>query len=764
MIPYEKLDRFQKEAIERLKAGYNVIVSAPTGTGKTAIIDHVIVDWIKEGERIIYTGPLKALCNQKYRDFSALLGEENVGLITGDEVINETAPMLVMTTEVLRNMLQEDTLHPLPKMVVFDEIHYIADEQRGAAWEESIVLLPSETQILGLSATVPNAEELAAWVEVVKGKETVVIRHSERAVPLRMFGIIKETGIAPLPKVRRIVERQRSRKRTFRAVQHTEIISELEEKGLLPALYFLFNRRKVEVYARELGSYKNFSTNAEKRQIRSFINSYLQTVPEEAVPFIERMRPLLLKGIGYHHAGLVPHAKRLIEMLFEKRLLKVVYCTSTFALGVNMPARTVCFDSVIKFDGSTFRPLKNLEFFQKAGRAGRRGIDKEGYVVVRFDPREHEEIPVYDERFIEPVESSFRLSYNSIVNLLAKEPLERIYQFLNSSLWSFQHEEEKEKIKRELILYKEKLASLPSFNCEYQQELMDARRAELESIIEKDKSIIASIDEALKEEGLSKRRKKRLLEKRRCAVEEMIRSEYALKALRLENCEFCIHKRECRATERKRKYYAKKIAQLEKELRYLDSYLVQEFEGKCRVLQELGHCDDELNLKFGAEVVRRLHIEELLVAELILEGFFDNLDPHLVSAVLTCIGREPDRLKSGKSRYLPKGVRKEIEELADFIKEVEARHLGAPVSCDINWGFADAAYLWSMGEELSSIVKRTGMYEGDIISAMRQGLDLCRQLKRVYAELPGFRDMPAWETIREAYSCMEKPILREFSP
>ena len=153
MIPWEKLDRFQKEAIEKLREGYNVIVSAPTGTGKTAIIDHVIVDWIDQGHRIIYTGPLKALCNQKFRDFGKLLGEERVGLITGDEVVNETAPMLVMTTEVLRNMLQENTLYPMPKMVVFDEIHYIADEQRGAAWEESIVLLPTDTQILGLSAT-----------------------------------------------------------------------------------------------------------------------------------------------------------------------------------------------------------------------------------------------------------------------------------------------------------------------------------------------------------------------------------------------------------------------------------------------------------------------------------------------------------------------------------------------------------------------------------------------------------------------------------
>ncbi len=764
MIPFEELDDFQKEAIERLREGKNVIVSAPTGTGKTAIIDHVIVDWIDQGERIIYTGPLKALCNQKFRDFSALLGQEQVGLITGDEVVNETAPMLVMTTEVLRNMLQEDTLYPLPRMVVFDEIHYISDQQRGAAWEESIVLLPPDTQILGLSATVPNAQELATWMEVIKGRETVVVKHTKRAVPLKMFGIIRETGIAPLRKVRRLVERHRGRKKLFKAVSHTEIISELEEKRLLPALYFLFNRRKVEAYARELGGYKSFVTNAEKRAIRDFINGYIEDVPDEAVPFIERMRPLLMKGIGYHHAGLVPHAKRLIEVLFEKRLLKVVYCTSTFALGVNMPAKTVCFDSVVKFDGSSFRPLKNIEFFQKAGRAGRRGIDTEGYVIVRFDPKDHEEIPLYDERRIEPVESSFRLSYNSVVNLLSKEPLEKIYQFLNSSLWSFQHEGEKEALKRELMRYKEKLEALPTFTCEYSEEFLDARRLELEEIIERDKKIVASIEEALKSEELSRRKRKRLLEKRRVAVEEIIRSEYSLKSLRLESCEFCIHKRECRATERKRKYFTKKINQIERKLRYLDSYLIQEFEGKCRVLQEMGHCDEELNLKFGAELIKRLHIEELLVAELVLEGFFDGLDPSMVGAILTCIGKEPDRMKSSKSRFLPRRIRKEVEEMADFIREIEERHLGSAQSCQINWGFADAAYLWAEGEELSSIVKRTSMYEGDVISAMRQGLDLCKQLKRVYLEVPGFKETPAWENIKEAFDRMEKPILREFSP
>ncbi len=763
MIPYEKLDDFQKNAIKELKQEKNVIVAAPTGTGKTAIIDHVVEDWLKEGHRIIYTGPLKALCNQKFRDFSQLFGEENVGLITGDEVVNERAQMLIMTTEVLRNMLQEETLFPVPKLVIFDEIHYISDDQRGAAWEESIVLLPYETQILGLSATIPNAHELAAWIEIIKSRETVVVEHFKRAVPLKILGITRETGLNSFNKVKRFVEKSKSNKRVFRPVGHIEIINELQEKGLLPALYFLFNRKKVEAFAKELGTYKNLLTNREKIEVRNFVNAYMEELSEEVRPFIERIKPLLLKGIGYHHAGLVPQAKRIVEMLFERKLLKVVYCTSTFALGVNMPAKTVCFDSVIKYDGNSFRALKNLEFFQKAGRAGRRGIDSIGYVIVRFDPREHEEIPMYDERYIEPVESAFRLSYNSIVNLLSREDKNQIERFLNSSLWSFQHEEEKEKLKKELLKYKRRLEALPVFECEFKEEFMEIKKTELETLIERDKKILNSIEEALEEKDISKRKRRRLLEKRKAVTEEILRTEYILKSLRLESCEFCTHKIECRATERKRKYFTKKINQLEEKLRYINSFLLTEFYGKCDVLKELGYIDEELNLKFPAEIIKRIHIEELLVTEMILEGFFDKLDPEIISTILSCIGRESDKLKNGKSRYLPKNIRKEIEELADFIREIESRYISYPSSCQINWAYADAAYLWSKGEELSSIVKKTGIYEGDIISVMRQGVDLGRQVKRVYLELPGFKNTPGFINIKETLDLMEKPILREFS-
>ncbi len=765
LIPFEILDEFQKEAIRRIREGKNVIVSAPTGTGKTAIIDHIIFEEVPKGNRVIYTGPIKALCNQKFRDFSNLIGSGLVGLITGDEVVNEKAPMLVMTTEVLKNMLQENTVEELPKIVIFDEIHYIADEERGATWEESIVLLPSTVQIIGLSATIPNAEELALWIETIKGRETVVIRHTERAVPLRIFGITKETGLVSFKKARNFVERAKSSRRSFHAPSHIEIIGDLEAKDMLPALYFLFNRKKVESFARELAGIKNFLNNSEKKEVRHFINSFMETCQDEVKPLIERVKPILMKGIGYHHAGLIPQVKRLVEMLFERKLLKVVYCTSTFALGVNMPARTVCFDSIVKFDGKEFRPLKNIEFFQKAGRAGRRGIDREGFVIVRFDPHDHEEIPLYSEDRIEYVESTFKLSYNSVINLIIRESKDRIHKFLNSSFWSFQHEDVKEELKKELLELKEKLEQIPEFECKYNEDLLIFKKNELTELIEREKKKLESINRELEKDNLSEKKRKRLLNKRESVVSSILTAEMNLKNIKLASCEFCENRKECKIAMKKKRKLQAKIKEIEERINFIESYLVREFEGKAKILEELGYIDSDWNAKFPSEVLRRLHIEELLTSELVLEGFFDQLDALTLSAVICSIGRDEDRLKGrSKTKVIPKNIVKEVEDISNLIRELELKHLGYKEHGKINWDIAEAAYLWALGEDIHDIARRTGFYEGDIISAIRQGVDLLRQLKRVYSEVKGFKETPAYDIVKEAYQLMDRSILREFSP
>jgi len=764
MIPYEELDPFQKQAIRKLQEKKNLIVAAPTGTGKTAIVDHIAWEILEKGGTVIFTAPLKALCNQKFREFSLLFGEDQVGLITGDEVVNDRAPLLVMTTEVLRNMLQEGTLEEAPSLVVYDEVHYLADVDRGAAWEESIVLLPPETQILGLSATAPNANEVALWMEVIKDRKTEVVRYAKRAVPLQLLGITKETGLQPLRRVlKRVDAYRRDRKKgpIFRAMNHLEIVSELQARGMLPALYFLFNRKRVEAYAYELGRYHSFLTNPEKRQVREYLNSL--EIPEEARPFFDKMRALLLKGVGFHHAGLMPHIKRAVEVLFERRLLKVVYCTSTFALGVNMPARTVCFDTVVKYDGHTFRPLTNMEFFQKAGRAGRRGIDDVGYVVVRFDPRDQEEIPIYKERNIEPIESSFKLSYNSVVNLLARGSMMKIEDFLSASLWSFQHEEDKRRLSRRIDEVKAQLEALPTYQCEYKEELFLKRREELEETLQAKRERLAGLQgKGNGTDTASSKRLKRLEMKKKDLVQAISRLEFQLKSLKLEQCDFCPHRPQCRATERKKRHLNKKLQKLEKELRFLSGYLVREFEGKCAVLREMGYLAQDNTFRIGAEILRRLHIEELLVAEMILEGLFDRLTPLEIAALLICIGRDPDRTRI-RPKVLNKGLRKEVEELVEYVVGLEERNLGGAESGKLNWSFSDAGFMWAHGEPLSTIVETFEIYEGDLISALRQALDLAKQIKRVYIEVPGFREQKGFQSIAETIDRLERPILREFS-
>ncbi len=771
LIPYDKLDPFQKRALKVLGEDQNLIVAAPTGTGKTAIVDHAIKGILENEEgRVIYTGPLKALCNQKFREFCNLFGGEKVGLITGDEVINDDGTVLVMTTEVLRNMLQEDSLYYIPRLVVYDEVHYLSDRDRGAAWEESIVLLPPQSQILGLSATAPNAEEVALWIEVIKGRKTKVIRHTKRAVPLSLLGITKETGLEPMNRVIKKIEKMKkvrgpkSKKKgppLFKPVNHLEIVHLLSEQGMLPALYFLFNRKRVEAYAHELGEVRSFTTPAERKRIKRYLSQL--DVPEEALPFLDRVRNLLLSGIGYHHAGLIPQMKRLVEVLFEERLLKVVYCTSTFALGINMPARTVVFDSLIKFDGQGFRPLTNMEFFQKAGRAGRRGIDEIGYVVARFDPKDHEEIPIYKESNIEPIESSFRLSYNSVVNLLSRKSVEEVEDFLSSSLWTYQHEDEKKRIQREISKLKEKLEALPTFTCEYSQESMENRKNELKERIERKEAQLRRLEENITEaEGENNPpRVRRLMAKKRSLAREILKAETLLKGIKLEQCDFCIHRSECRATERKRRHMEKRLKELEKNMRHISSYLVREFEAKCEVLKELGHMDEFLRFRLGAKVLQKIHIEELLVTEMILEGFFDRLTPEEIGMVIGCIGRDPDRIRN-RPKYLSRSLRKEVEELADFIRGVEEKHLPKPLSCKINWNFADASYLWITGHSLDRIVEEGSIYEGDLISAMRQTVDLLKQVKRVYREVPGFAMQEGVQKVNLVLHAIERPILKEF--
>jgi superfamily II RNA helicase len=441
------LDKFQEQAIEAIEKNHSVVVSAPTGSGKTLIADYIIDKDIKKGIMVIYTAPIKALSNQKYRDFCEEYGDDKIGLLTGDIVKNPSAPILIMTTEIYRNMaLSKDPIMDRLSYVIFDEIHYINDIERGYVWEESIIFSKDKVRFLCLSATVPNAKEFASWIESIKKHKVEVVSQDRRKVPLEKKFFDSELGISSLEEIRDIADipdysnirgGRRFRRPRVKPPYHVDLIKEIKDK--LPCLFFNFSRKKCQDSAFELVKADLFQMNP---KIMPVVRKKLEGVPKE-VKDLESSRLLartLPRGIAFHHAGLIPIIKEIIEELFGKGLLKVLYTTETFAVGINMPAKSVCFESMRKFDGSNFRFLNSKEYFQIAGRAGRRGMDREGFVYAMLDRRDfdYRSIKKITDADIDPIKSQFKLSVNTVLNLVKNHSDAEIGTILKNNFYTFQ--------------------------------------------------------------------------------------------------------------------------------------------------------------------------------------------------------------------------------------------------------------------------------------------------------------------------------------
>ena len=439
------LDKFQEDAINAIEQNKSVVVSAPTGSGKTLIADYIIDRDFKKGIRVIYTAPIKALSNQKYKDFVRTYGEKNVGILTGDVQKNTDALILIMTTEIYRNMvLSSDPFLANISYVIFDEIHYINDIERGYVWEESIIFSKPNTRILCLSATIPNADEFANWIEAIKEHEVVVIRHDERPVPLHVNFYDAELGIttfknlkdhSEIPDYNKFMGKRVREKRKIPS--HVDLIKEIRNN--LPCLFFSFSRQGCERNAMQLAKANMFEPN---HDISAFIRGKLANSNPDInrLESTKALRQTLPYGIGFHHAGILPILKEIVEELFEKGLIKVLYTTETFAVGINMPAKSVCFESLRKFDGVSFRLMNSKEYFQIAGRAGRRGIDTEGFVYIMIERRffEYDKIKRTIHSDTAPIKSQFRLSVNTVLNLVKQHSEKEIDEILSKSFHSFQ--------------------------------------------------------------------------------------------------------------------------------------------------------------------------------------------------------------------------------------------------------------------------------------------------------------------------------------
>ena len=466
------LDPFQLTACTALERGNSVLVAAPTGAGKTIVAEFAVYLAMQQPRaKVFYTAPMKALSNQKFQEFVAEYGASEVGLLTGDTNINSGARIVVMTTEVLRNMLYADSdlLRDL-SFVIMDEVHYLADRFRGAVWEEVIIHLPQPVRLVSLSATVSNAEEFGDWLQAVRG-ETDVIVSEERPVPLdqhilmrtKLIDLFDSSGLAATNRVNpELVQMARYGGRTISSrpsqdvgrrhsrggrpddtrMNRPAVIDLLESRNLLPAIFFIFSRVGCDqAVAQVLRAGVRLTEQWERDEIRAIVEDRCRTLLDEDLAVLGYWEWLegLERGVAAHHAGMLPAFKEVVEELYRRKLVRVVFATETLALGINMPARTVVLEKLEKFNGEARVPITPGEYTQLTGRAGRRGIDVEGHSVIQWqDALDPQAVASLASRRTYPLNSSFRPTYNMAVNLIEQFGRDRTREVLESSFAQFQ--------------------------------------------------------------------------------------------------------------------------------------------------------------------------------------------------------------------------------------------------------------------------------------------------------------------------------------
>jgi ATP-dependent RNA helicase HelY len=497
-----EFDDFQVDACAALEGGHGVLVAAPTGSGKTVVGEFAVHLALAEGRKCFYTTPIKALSNQKYTDLLARYGPDKVGLLTGDNSINGEAPIVVMTTEVLRNMLYAGSL-TLGGLgyVVLDEVHYLADRLRGAVWEEVIIQLPEAVQVVALSATVSNAEEFGDWLEQVRGGTTVIV-HDDRPVPLwqhvlagrRLYDLFTRNG-AVNPDLRRLAQRDLVADRNgyrrpgrgsagraagrrggsggrpvrYRPPSRPEVIERLDAEGLLPAITFIFSRAGCDAAVQQcLAAGLRLTTPEESAEIARIVAARTEGLADadRAVLGYAEWLAGLRRGIAAHHAGLLPTFKEVVEELFAAGLIRAVFATETLALGINMPARTVVIEKLDKWNGEHHAELTAGEYTQLTGRAGRRGIDVEGHAVVLWQPGFNPQaVGGLAGTRTYPLTSSFRPTYNMAVNLVGQVGRARAARLLESSFAQFQADRGVVGLAQQAAKLREQIAGL-AVSCE----------------------------------------------------------------------------------------------------------------------------------------------------------------------------------------------------------------------------------------------------------------------------------------------------------
>ncbi len=501
--PFE-LDRFQREANAAIDRGSSVLVSAPTGSGKTKVAEHAVSVALKAGRRAFYTTPIKALSNQKYHDLVEEYGENSVGLLTGDTAINGDAPIVVMTTEVLRNMIyaRSSALDTLD-WVVLDEVHYLQDTARGSVWEEVIIHLPRQIRLVCLSATVSNADELGEWLRAVRGPTEVVVE-TTRPVELENWYLVADRqgdGLVIIPTLvdgkpdergqrydLDLRDRSTGGRRRYATPGRVEVVEMLAERSMLPAIHFIFSRAGCdEAVTSCTRAGLSFTTTEERERIRQIAESHVQDLSDDDLRVLDYGRWLdsLERGIASHHAGLVPPFKEAVEQCFVEGLARIVFATETLALGINMPARTVIIDKLTKFTGEGHEFLTPAQYTQLTGRAGRRGIDNQGNAIVLWSPFvTFEDVATLAASRSFRLTSSFRPTYNMAANLVRRYDAPEAHRLLGNSFAQFQADADVARQEHRVATQVEKMERLLD---DAQCELGDV--AEYQTMLERERGV-----------------------------------------------------------------------------------------------------------------------------------------------------------------------------------------------------------------------------------------------------------------------------------
>ena len=772
------LDPFQLAACAVLEGGKSVLVAAPTGAGKTIIAEFAIFQAMQqESAKVFYTAPMKALSNQKFQELVAEYGADAVGLLTGDTNINSHARIVVMTTEVLRNMLyaNSDLLTNL-SYVVMDEVHFLADRFRGAVWEEVIIHLSQSVRMVSLSATVSNAEEFGDWLQAVRG-DTEVIVSEERPVPLdqhilmrgKLMDLFDSSGVVATHRVNpELVQMARYGGRTISARQMQDVgrrhsrggrpesvrvdraaaVRLLDSKNLLPAIFFIFSRVGCDqAVAQVLRSGVRLTTTEERDEIRAIVEERCRTLLDEDLAVLGYWEWLggLERGVAAHHAGLLPAFKEVVEELFQKKLVRVVFATETLALGINMPARTVVLEKLEKFNGEARVPITPGEYTQLTGRAGRRGIDVEGHSVIQWvDGLDPQAVASLASRRTYPLNSSFKPTYNMAVNLIEQFGRERTREILESSFAQFQADRAVVDLARTVRQQQESLTGYATaLKCHLGDftEYSSIRREQ--SDLERKQSVRTDAQSR----GERERRQHQLTALR--------------KRLRQHPCHSC-NDREAHARWAERWWRLKRETdQLTAQIRSRTGAVAKIFDRVTDVLARLEYLvpgeNGELALSQHGRMLRRIYGErDLLVAEALRQRHWSALDPASLAAMATTLVYEPRRDEGQVSdRYLPRGAFREALEktttLWSTLDDIE-RENKLPGSQPLSTGLALAMFRWANGASLDSVLKDAELAAGDFVRCTKQVIDLLDQLSVV-------ADGDVGRTARKALDAIRRGIV-----